>query len=229
MAKKSKKTRKQLLNEPDEFITFSSKMIKLAIEYQTYLTWALGITLALVVIISGLRFFSIRSERKASLLLDQSLSEYTKIKAAKKPVDVYDELSTNFQFILNKYGAKESGKIARLIYANICYDAGKYEQAIDLYKILLTDFKKHPMITHQVLSGLGYACEQIENYSAAVGYFEQIALAPEGILRGEAFYHLGRLYDKLGQNAKSKEAYNKIFSDHQDFIYIELVRERLSG
>jgi tetratricopeptide (TPR) repeat protein len=48
-------------------------------------------------------------------------------------------------------------------------------------------------------------------------------------MRDEALYHLGRLYNKLGENEKSREAYNKILTDHQDFIYIDLVKERMSG
>jgi hypothetical protein len=40
---------------------------------------------------------------------------------------------------------------------------------------------------------------------------------------------LGRLYKELGENEKSREAYNKILSDHQDFIYIDLVKEQMSG
>jgi tetratricopeptide (TPR) repeat protein len=229
MAKKPKKTRKQLLKEPDEFITFSSKMIKLAVEYKTQLAWALAITLALVVIISGQRFFSIRSEQKASLLLEQSLSEYNRIKATKSPAEVYDDVSADFQLILKKYGGKENGKLARLIFANICYDAGKYQQAIELYKISLTDFKMHPVIFSQVLNSLGYACEQIKDHSAAVGYFEQVSTTTTGLMRAEALYHLGRLYSFLEQPAKSKEAYNSLLSDHQDFIYIEVVKERVSG
>ena len=48
-------------------------------------------------------------------------------------------------------------------------------------------------------------------------------------MRAEALYNLGWLYDKLGQTEKSKEAYNKIVSEHPDFIYIDLVKERMSG
>ena len=229
MAKKRKKTRKELLKEPDEFLTFSSKLIKLAIEHKTHLTYALGIILVLAVIISGIRFFSIRAENNASALLDKSLTKYNSIKAEKQPDEVYGEVSADFQFILNKYKGKESAKLARLIYANICYNAGKYKQAIELYKTALTDFAKYPMIHHQILSNLGYAYEQEEDYSTAVGYFEKISSAPEPIMRDEALYHLGRLYDKLGENEKSREAYNKILTDHQDFIYIDLVKERMSG
>lgn len=229
MAKKRKKTRKELLKEPDEFLTISSKLIKLAIEYKTHLSYALGTILVLVVIISGIRFFSIRAENNASALLDKSLTKYNSIKSEKQPDEVYGEVSADFQFILNKYKGKESAKLARLIYANICYNAGKYKQAIELYKTALTDFAKYPMIHHQILSNLGYAYEQEEDYSTAVGYFEKISSAPEPIMRDEALYHLGRLYDKLGENEKSREAYNKILTDHQDFIYIDLVKERMAG
>jgi len=229
MAKKRKKTRKELLKEPDEFLTFSSKLIKLAIEYKTQLTYALGIILVLAVIISGIRFFSIRSENNASALLNKSLTKYNSIKAEKRPDEVYGEVSAEFQFILNKYKGKKSAKIARLIYADICYNAGKYKQAIELYKTALTDFVKYPMIHHQILSNLGYAYEQEEDYSTAVGYFEKISSATGSIRRDEALYHLGRLYDKLGENEKSREAYNKILTDHQDFIYIDLVKERILG
>jgi tetratricopeptide (TPR) repeat protein len=229
MAKKRKKTRKELLKEPDEFLTISSKLIKLAIEYKTHLSYALGIILVLAVIISGIRFFSIRAENNASALLDKSLTKYNSIKSEKQPDEVYGEVSADFQFILNKYKGKESAKLARLIYANICYNAGKYKQAIELYKTALTDFAKYPMIHHQILSNLGYAYEQEEDYSTAVGYFEKISSAPEPIMRDEALYHLGRLYDKLGENEKSREAYNKILTDHQDFIYIDLVKERMAG
>ena len=98
-----------------------------------------------------------------------------------------------------------------------------------LYSASLTDFEKHPMIHRQILSSLGYAYEQQKDYSTAVGYFEKISVASGQILRDEALFHMGRLYDKLGQPEKSKEAYQKILSDHPDFIYIDMVKERISG
>ena len=229
MAKKRKKTRKELLKEPDEFMTLTGKLIGFAVEYKTQLTYGLGIILALVIIISGVRFFSIRAENKASAMLDQSMIEYNSLKAQKKPGEVYSAVSGGFQNILQKYAGKNSGKLARLIFANICYDAGKYEQAINLYNTSLKDFETHPMIHSQILSSLGYAYEQQKEYSAAVGYFEKISSAPGQILRGDALYHLGRLYNKLGQPEKSKEVYQKILSDHPDFIYIDMVKENISG
>jgi len=229
MAKKRKKTRKELLREPDEFMTISGKLIGFAVDHKNQLAYALGIIVILALIISGYRFFSIRAENNAAALLDKSLTKYNSLKADKQPDEVYGEVSADFQFILDKYKGKESAKLARIIYANICYNAGKYKQAIELFKTALTDFAKYPMIRQQILSNLGYAYEQEKDYSTAAGYFEKISTAPEPIMRDEALFHLGRLYDKLGENEKSREAYNKILTDHQDFIYIDLVKERMSG
>jgi len=229
MAKKRKKTRKELLREPDEFMTISGKLIGFAVDHKNQLAYALGIIVILALIISGYRFFSIRAENNAAALLDKNLTKYNRLKADKQPDEVYGEVSADFQFILDKYKGKQSAKLARIIYANICYNAGKYKQAIELFKTALTDFAKYPMIHQQILSSLGYAYEQEKDYSTAVGYFEKISTAPEPIMRDEALFHLGRLYDKLGENEKSREAYNKILTDHQDFIYIDLVKERMSG
>ena len=229
MAKKRKKTRKELLKEPDEFITLSGKLIGFAAQYKTQLTYGLGIVLALVIIVSGIRFFSIRSENKASEMLDQSLTEYNRLMAENKPEEVFAAVSGGFQNILQKYGGKENGKIARLIYANICYDTGKYPQAIDLYMQSLTDFEKHPMIHSQILNSLGYAYEQQQDYSTAVSYFEKVAAAADRTLRDEALYQMGRLYKKLGQAEKSRDAYQKILNEHPEFPFIEIVKEQVSG
>ena len=229
MAKKHKKTRKELLKEPDEFMTISGKLIGFAVEHKNQLSYALIIIVALAVIISGYRFFAMRSENKASALLDQGIAKYEKAGNDEKPSETYDRVSADFQFILDKYGNKKSGKIARLTYANICYQAGKYDQAIELYKRSLKDFEKQPSIYNQVTSSLGYTYEQKQDYAGAAQYFEQLLSAPDSIMKGEALYHLGWLYDKLGQTEKSKDAYNKILSDHPDFIYIDLVKEKMAG
>ena len=229
MAKKRKKTRKELLKEPDEFMTLTGKIIGFAADHKTQLTYGLGIILALAIIVTGMRFFSIRAENKAAAMLDQSMAQYSNLQSSKTPDEVYSAVSGDFQTILKKYGNKRSGRLARLIYANICYEAGNYQQAIDLYNASLNDFANYPMIHSQVLSSLGYAYEQQKEYATAVSYFEKISNAPEQILQDEALFNLGRLYDKLGQPEKSKEAYNKIVSEYPDFIYIELVKEKVSG
>ncbi len=229
MAKKRKKTRKELLKEPDEFLTLTAKAIGLAREYQTQLTWALGIIVLLAVVLSGFRLYLIRSESNASALLDRSVDKYLQAKGSADAQAAYRAVAADFDLLLDKYGSRQSGKLARLVYANICYEAGKYRQAIELYTTALGDFQEWPMITGQILASLGYACEQLQDTAGAIGYFERLAAAPEAYLKGEALYHLGWLYDKQGQTEKSRQMFARILADYPDFIYIDLVKERMAG
>ena len=90
MAKKNKKTRKELLKEPDEFITLSSKLIRLAGEHKTLLTYSVATIIGVALIIAGIRLISIRAENKAAAMLDNSLIKYESLKNENKaPADVY--------------------------------------------------------------------------------------------------------------------------------------------
>lgn len=229
MAKKKKVSRKKLLKEPDEFISFSGRMFQFVIEHKTQLTYAVSLFAALIVVLAGYRFFTIRSENKTLALLDQATAKYQKTIQDQDLNKAYQAVSADFQIILNKYGSKEGAKLARVIFANICYDAGQYGKAVELYKESLKNFENYPLIHNLILSGLGYAHEQLNENQLAASYFEQIATSDEQILQDEALFNLGLLYDKLGEKEKSANAFNQIISDHQDSIYIDIIKERSAG
>ena len=228
MAKK-RVTRKQLLKEPDEFITFSGKLIRFGVENKVQISIALGIFFALLLLIAGTRFFSDRAENKAFAMLERSLARYDTILKDKGAQQALGEVEKNFREILEKYSRKNGGKIARLAYANICYQGGDPEQAIDLYNKALRDFDDKPYLKNIALSGLAYCYEAKQDYPAAIKFFVMIASGSGPILKDEALFNLGRLYVETGNKEKSAEAYKKIVSEYSDSIYIELAREKVTG
>ena len=123
-------------------------------------------------------------------------------------------------------GSKNSGKIARVIFANICFDAGDYAKAIELYRQSLEDFKNHAFMNNLLRSDLGYAHGQLNDIPSAVSSFEKIAENQEPILRDEALFNLGVLYEKSGDPQKSADAFQRIITEHPDSMYIEIVKER---
>jgi tetratricopeptide (TPR) repeat protein len=226
MAKKKRMTRKQLLKEPDEFITFSGKLIQFGMRYKTQLIYVAAILVGLIVVVSGYRFFSIRSENNAETLLNQAVAKYQTALNGQDSEKAYQTVSEDFQLILNKYGSKNSGKIARVIFANICFDAGDYAKAIELYRQSLEDFKKHAFMINLIRNDLGYAHEQLNDIPMAVSYFEKIAENQEPILRDDALFNLGVLYENSGDHQKSADAFQRIITEHPDSMYIEMVKER---
>ena len=72
MAKK-RVTRKQLLKEPDEFMTFTGKLIQFGRKYDKQLTYAACAFFIIIIGLTAFRFFSNRAENTASDLLRQAM------------------------------------------------------------------------------------------------------------------------------------------------------------
>jgi tetratricopeptide (TPR) repeat protein len=229
MAKRKKVSRKKLLKEPDEFITFSGKLIQFGMQHQKQITYGIGILAALIVIVAGYRFFSARSENKAMLLLNQAVAKYEMTIKTGDANQAYQSVAEDFQNVLNQYENRDGGKLAGVIFANICFDAGEYNRSIELYTKALDDFKSQPIFLNLILSGLGYAYEQINENERAASYFEKIVASKNQALHAEALFNLGVLYEKLGQTQKSEKAFGQITSDYPDSIYIDIVKERSAG
>lgn len=229
MAKKKRITRKQLLKEPDEFLTFSRRLIRFAVEYKTQISLILGVLCILILAGLGIQYFLSKSESRAFVMLEQGVTRYKTILKESGPDRAYREVEKDFQMILKKYSGNDGGKLARVTYANICYNGGDTDRAIVLYNKAVDDFHDNLYIKHLILCSLGYCHEKKKDYNTAAKYFAMIASKPDAIMKDEALFNLGRLYSETGDNTRSMEAFKKILSDYTDSIYIELVRERLAG
>ena len=223
-----KKTRKQLLKEPDEFITFTGKAIAFVTEYQKQISYMLYTILAVALIFFGYRFFAQRAESKAFTLLGQIQSKYDTLIRTSPEAEAYHEVSEAFQNIIKKYGGNAGGKLARVIYANLSYSARQYEKAIELYKQSLSDFKDDKFVYNVILSNLGHAYQRVEDEQNAVAYFEKAASSKYSPFQEDALFNLGLMYEKLGEAAKSQKTLQEILNNHPDSIYFDLVDEELN-
>jgi tetratricopeptide (TPR) repeat protein len=231
MAKKKprKITRKQLLKEPDEFLTFTSKAIQFGMEHRNQLAGGLAGLVMLILIGTGIRYFSIRAENTAFTLLSRSQIKYEALVKQDGPQKALTEVAADFEEMLKKYSSKKGGKLARVYYAGICHKAGDFDKSIALYEASLEDFKSNLLLKNLILSGLGYAYEEKKDLESAAKYFNMIVIGSDPVMKGEALYHLGRIYEAQGDRDKSIEAYKQLLEHHADSIYTELVKEKLSS
>lgn len=228
MAAAKKKSRKELLKEPDAVLSWSSRLLGLAAQYKDAVFYGV-IGLLLVAALSGYRFYVGREEAKASVLLEESLAKYERLKKDEPQAKAVQAVAEDFQRIFTSYASRSNGAIARLAYANMCYEAGDFTRAAEHYKAALSHFDELPMIRFQILKSLGYASEGLKDYAGAAGYFEAALAAGDKRLLDDVLFELGDTYAKLGEKEKSAEAFKRILSDHKDSVYLELARERVSG
>jgi predicted negative regulator of RcsB-dependent stress response len=231
MAKKKKKrvTRKELLKKPDEFITFTAKAFRFAAAYKNQLTGLLIGLIILSLIVAGMRYFSNKAENTAFERLSQSQTKYEALLKEMNPQKALAEVASDFEAILSNYPTKSGGKLARVIYANMCYKAGRLDEAIALYKESLKDFNAQPFLKNLILSGLGYAYEDKKDFESATRYFDMIVAESDSILKGDALFNLGRLHAVSGHRDQSIQAYKQLLADPLNSIYIELVKEKLGS
>lgn len=227
MAKKKKRvTRKQLLKEPDEFITLSGKILQFAIAHKKQVSWGLSAVLAGVILVSAVQYFLYVADNKSLVLLEENMAKYGALSEEKGAQEAYLELQGAFGEMLDKYGRRAGGKLARVMYADICFNAQEYDKAIELYTRSLEDFDDNRFHRALILKSLGYAHEGKEDLATAASYFAMVDSIPDAIMKDEALFSLGRIYEAIGQQEKSTDAFKRLISDHSDSMYVEIAREK---
>lgn len=225
MAKTKRVTRKQLLKEPDEFITFSGRLIQFGMAHKTQLVYAAAGLVLLVAILTGVRVFGNRSENKASVALGDVLKSYSEAAAQKDPKLIYTTVADEFKTVLDKYSSRSAGKLTRLLFADLCYKAARFEEAIELYEKSLKDYSNQPWVKDLALNGLAYSLEAKGDFPAAAKYYQMIAADAESILKAQALMNLGRVQVSAGESEKSLATFKQLIAEHPDAMYIKLARE----
>lgn len=212
------------LKEPDEFISFSSKLLQQAVEHKTKMVWGMGVLFGVVMLVSGILYFSEKNENKGSLILARMIDRYTDSMKMNGPAKAYEIVASDFQKIIDDYSRQDCGKFARLIFANICYRSGNFDKAIALYMQAMDDFKNLRLLRNIAASSLGYVYEEKKEYSKAAGIFESLSTDRDVIMADETLFTLGRLYGLLEKNDMQAKVMSQLADKHSDSIYKELVQ-----
>ncbi|MEA3231650.1 MAG: tetratricopeptide repeat protein [Thermodesulfobacteriota bacterium] len=225
-----KKIKRKQLKQPDEFITFSGKVIQWSQKYGRQISYAAIALVGIVLASIGYRYFDNRSELKAFTLLSRANANYAvQMQKTGTQEKAYEAVKADYQDILDNYSGKNAGKVARKTLADICFNAGRYDQAINLYERSLKDFEKDPFYHTLILSDIALAQEANSNDEAAIKYFEMVANTPDPPAMDQALFHLAGLYEKVGKPEKAREFYEKIITEHIGSIYIDIVKEKIAG
>ena len=111
-----------------------------------------------------------------------------------------------FAQIIDDYGAK-AGKAAQF-YAGVCeLQLGNYEEAVSYLK----DYKgKDAILKARALACIGDAYVGLEDYEAALNYFEKAADVIDNMFTAGYLLKAGLVAEKLGQNEKALQYYELI-------------------
>ncbi|MGA6927139.1 MAG: hypothetical protein WBY88_15730, partial [Desulfosarcina sp.] len=165
-------TRKQLLKEPDQFITFSGKLIAFGRSHLKAILIGTGVVLALLIAVTIMRQMADRNENRASEKVEQVIAGYSAIIRDTDPKTAYERVRSDFTDVFDAYGATSAVKVARIVFGDISYHGEDADTAIAMYTQALEDFNHAPALKNIILSGLGHAYLLKNEYPEAIRYFE---------------------------------------------------------
>ena len=221
MAIKKKPTRKELLKEPDEFLSFSRKMLLFAVSRKKPIIAAASVFFALLVAIAGFQYYAYKTENRAFALLQQAAASATGDR-----ITAHKAASGAFEQLFDRYPDQAAAHIGKVIYAGICYRAGEAEKAADLYSSALAYFEGDPALQSLIQSGLGYAREAAGDLSKAAATFRRISERPEAVFKDNALFQLARITEKEGSPAEGASLFGRITEDYPASMFGEIAREK---
>ncbi len=226
MAKKKRVTRKELLKGPDEFLTVSAKVIRFAAENQRQIAYATIGLVAGVLVIFLYQYVSARSERKAFALFQEGFAHHVNFTST--PSADSDAIAKEkFTEVLEKYGSTSAARLALPMKGDLDYRQGAYDEAIALYEKALKAFSEDQGFRSLMWNNLGYAYEGKKDYRSAVQWFQR--LADEGeLMKADAYFNLGRMYEALNEKQKALEAYNKVVKDYGESVHAQPAKEKVA-
>jgi len=223
MSEKISNARKKELKQPDPFIEGFYKTMASVKAYQKQFVWAACAVVAVIIIVSGILYNINASDRNASTLLTQALDTYSKM----KPMEGYAAVQKDLNQLIEKYPNTSAGKIGRVQFGEICYDAGKYDKALSLYQGVLADFSHDPIMKNLIQVAMGHTCQMLKKDDKAADLFKAVLQGKSAFLKDEALFNLGLLAEKAGEDTQSRVYYNKILTDHAQSIYATIAQSRL--
>lgn len=227
MAKKKRVTRKQLLKEPDEFLTFSAKALRFVSDNQKPV---FGVIIGVVVVtlaFAGFRYFSNLSERRAYELFEHGRLHYSAEISGDKTATAQEKAAEQFEKVIREYRSTDAARFSLLVYADLSYHRGDYQKAIELYQEALGAFSGEGSIQKLILGGLAYAYEAEKDYKSAAEYFQRVTETQDEFMKGDAFYNLGRIMEALNHQEKALEAYNKVLQAYPDSVGSQIAKEKV--
>ena len=222
-------SRKQLLNEPDKFMTFTGKLLAFGKSHLKIILSCTAVVFISLIIAVTASQVSRRNEAKASERVEKAVAKYASILQDKDAKVAYEQVKSDFNDIFDTYGSKQTVKIARIVYGDMSYSAGEADTAIAMYSQALEDFSHTRGLKNIILSGLGHAYLLKKEYPQSIRFFEMITENQEKTLQSDAFFNLAWLYESTGEKERSVAQYKRILADFPDTLYGDLIREKISG
>jgi len=228
MAVPEAKTRKQMLNQKDEFVTLSARALTFVASHWRPFLFALLFILAAAAAFGAYNLYSNRQERQAALALFQARPLFMPLLARPEiQKGEADQALRQLLEVIRRYPRTPSALQATFYTGQIQYRLRDYPMAVQSFQRVVRKASTS-MIRELALLNLGNAQEAMGDCRAAISTYRGV-LTDKAILQDRALQSIGRCYETLGDRAKATEAYNQVLQTFPNSPWAEEIKDRLAS
>ena len=227
MAKK-RVTRKQLLKEPDEFLTFTEKAILFAKEHDREFKYIAGAVAAVLIIYlgvnTGMGYINKKGQSAYNMAYNLMVAQNMNLTPESEELKQSEEF---FQKVLDDYGFSKASRLALPELAYIKVVEKKYDEAIPLYQEFLD--KAPGKSPYKSLARIAIAaCHEAKGeLDQAIEILTQVTAKEDDLFREQALFGLARIYRLAGQKDKAKEILEEFVEKYQGSPFLPLAKTHL--
>jgi tetratricopeptide (TPR) repeat protein len=222
-----RKIKRKEIKKPDEFITFSAKVLGWCSE-NLRIVYGVAVGLTLIMIIVGAVFvFKASREAKASDLYQKALALYPTGSPGGNNLTEYGQATAALEEVQKLYGSTAVATTALVDLGNIYFEQGTYDKTILCYNDFLqrTD-RTHPL-HDRVLVSLGETYEAKGSYEDALKIYQLLAKEGAPVYQAQVQLYLGRVYEAMGDKTKAMVHYDNYLNESPAPLFGEWIRIKL--
>ncbi|MBN1830832.1 MAG: tetratricopeptide repeat protein [Deltaproteobacteria bacterium] len=227
MAKK-RVTRKQLLKEPDEFLTFTEKAVLFIKEHDRKFKFIAG-TIGVIILIylgvnTGMGYINKKGQSAYNLAFRLMSAQNTDLSPESEEVKQAGEL---FQEVLDDYSLSRVRQLALPELAYVKMVEKKYDEAIPLYQEFLD--KAPEKSPYQSLARIAIAaCHEAKGeFEQAIEILNQVTAHADDLFKEQALFSLARIYRLAGQKDQAKEILQEFVEKYENSPFLPLAKAHL--
>jgi len=222
MSKEKKASRKEILKTPDQFLTFSERVVEYwSVRQPTLVAIGIGLLLTVVAIIGVDRMRNSNADAQETLIKKMALARSADSKES-------DKLSSaELEKIFNQIDNGNFKRRAGLILADALYEEKKYSESEKIYRLILSEAKPEDTQYQIAKVGLASSLEGQKKYKSAIETYRSLADDPASPTFLEVYFSLARCYELDGDSKGALMVLRQMQNKFQDHAQLNRVDQRI--
>jgi tetratricopeptide (TPR) repeat protein len=222
-----RKIRKKELKKPDEFLTFSSRIIAWCQDNIRIVIGVLASVAVLLLITSAVFLFKANRETKARALYEEALSLYQVESPGNAGAANYSMATAKLEEVKQRYRSTRVANYVLIDLGNIYFQEGDYEKAISCYTDFLQRTDVSDPLHDQALESLGETYEAKKSWQEALEVYQRLGSEGAPVYQAQVQLYLGRVYEAIGDKQKAMTHYDNYLSESPALIFGESIKIKL--